>query len=74
MALDWIKSYLANRSQYVCYNKSNSEMKNIQCNTVTTSLQQFKKTIKVDVAFLVFMNSYHNVKKITITVILYYIL
>ena len=31
MALDWIKSYLANRSQYVCYNNSNSELKNIKC-------------------------------------------
>ena len=31
LALDWIKSYLANRSQYVCYNNSNSELKNIKC-------------------------------------------
>jgi len=29
LAPDWIKSYLANRSQYVCYNNSNSELKNI---------------------------------------------
>ena len=31
LALDWIKSYLANRGQYVCYNNSNSELKNIKC-------------------------------------------
>ena len=30
-ALDWIKSYLANRGQYVCYTNSNSELKNIKC-------------------------------------------
>ena len=31
LALDWIKNYLASRSQYVCYNNSNSELKNIKC-------------------------------------------
>ena len=31
LAQDWIKSYLANRNQYVCYNNSNSELKNIKC-------------------------------------------
>ena len=31
LALDLIKSYLANRGQYVCYNNSNSELKNIKC-------------------------------------------
>ena len=31
LALDWIKIYLANRGQYVCYNNSNSELKNIKC-------------------------------------------
>ena len=31
LALDWIKSCLANRSHYVCYNNSNSELKNIMC-------------------------------------------
>ena len=31
LALDYIKSYVANCSQYVCYNNSNSELKNIKC-------------------------------------------
>ena len=31
LALDWIKSYLTDHSQYVCYNNSNSELNNIKC-------------------------------------------
>lgn len=31
LALAWIKSYLTNRRQYVCYNNSNSEQKEIKC-------------------------------------------
>ena len=31
VALEWIKSYLSNRRQYVCYNNSNSEFKEIKC-------------------------------------------
>ena len=31
LALKWIKSYLSNRRQYVCYNNSNSEFKEIKC-------------------------------------------
>ena len=31
LALEWIKSYLFNRRQYVCYNNSNSEFKEIKC-------------------------------------------
>ena len=31
LALDSIISHLTNRSEYVCYNNSNSELKNIQC-------------------------------------------
>ena len=31
LALEWIKSYLSNRRQYVCYNNSNSELKEIKC-------------------------------------------
>ena len=30
LAVDWIKSYLANPSQYVCYDNSNSELKNMK--------------------------------------------
>ena len=30
LALEWIKSYLSNRRQYVCYNNSNSEFKKIK--------------------------------------------
>ena len=31
LALNWISSYLNNRSQYVCYNNVNSDLKNITC-------------------------------------------
>ena len=31
LALEWIKSYLFNRRQYVCYNNSISEFKEIKC-------------------------------------------
>ena len=31
LALEWITSYLSNRRQYVCYNNSNSEFKEIKC-------------------------------------------
>ena len=31
LALEWIQSYLSNRRQYVCYNNSNSEFKEIKC-------------------------------------------
>ena len=31
LALEWIKRYLSNRRQYVCYNNSNSEFKEIKC-------------------------------------------
>ena len=31
LALEWIRSYLSNRRQYVCYNNINSEFKEIKC-------------------------------------------
>ena len=41
LALDWITSYLANRGQYVCYNNSNSELKNIKCGVPQGSILLF---------------------------------
>ena len=38
LALDWNKSDLANRGQYLCYNNSNSELKNIKCGVPQASL------------------------------------
>ena len=57
LALDWIKSYLANRSQYVCYNNSNSELKNIKC-----GVQQ--ESIMVPVLFILYINDMCEVSKL----------
>ena len=49
LALDWIKRYLTNHSQYVCYNNSNSELKNIKCGVS-------QATILGPVLFILFIN------------------
>ena len=57
LALDWIKNYLANRSRYVCYNNSNSELKNITC-----GVQQ--GSILSPVLFILYINDMCEVSKL----------
>ena len=57
LALDWIKNYLASRSQYVCYNNSNSELKNIKCWVPQGS-------ILGPVLFILYINNMYVVSKL----------
>ena len=57
LALDWIKGYLANRGQYVCYNNSNSELKNIKCGVPQGS-------ILGPVLFILYINDMCEVSKL----------
>ena len=57
LALDWIKSYLANRCQYLCYKNSNSELKNIKCGVPQGS-------ILGPVLFILYINDMCEVSKL----------
>ena len=57
LALDWIKSYLANLSQYVCYNNSNSQLNNIKCGVPQGS-------ILGPILFILYINDMCEVSKL----------
>ena len=57
LALDWIKSYLANRSRFVCYNNCNSELKNIKCGVP-------QGTILGPVLFILYINDMCELSKL----------
>ena len=57
LALEWTKSYLSNRRQYVCYNNSNSEFKEIKCGVPQGSIHS-------PLLFILYINDMCDVSKL----------
>ena len=57
MALEWIKRYLSNHRQYVCYNNSNSEFKEIKCGVP-------HRSILGPLLFILYINDMYDVSKL----------
>ena len=57
LALEWIKSYLSNRRQCVCYNNSNAEFKEIKCGVPQGS-------ILAPLLFILYINDMCDVSKL----------
>ena len=57
MALEWITSYLSNCGQYVCYNNSNSEFKEIKCGVPQGSILGL-------ILFILYINDMCDVSKL----------
>ena len=62
LALGWIRSYLSNRRQYVCYSNSNSEFKEIKCGVPQGS-------ILGRLLFILYINDMCDVSKLLHTIL-----
>ena len=57
LALEWIRHYISNRRQYVCYNNSKSEFKDIKCGILQGS-------ILGPLLFILYINDMCDVSKV----------
>merc|ERR1712208_74613 len=62
IAFDWLKSYLSNRQQYVFYNGTNSNSKNINCGVPQGS-------ILGPLLFIIYINNLPSATKILTSVL-----